>query len=213
MIISLRGNPMSMLPQTAVPPVPPVPPIVLGGQANIELIQILSAEETEAVRRLVQLQGDRVAVKSVLDASPPKGEAEMLEHRLRGITGEIAGQESRIANLQQRIAALRQGEPGTFVPPAFTIEEPRMFGYSRDEFVGGSILLMMLPLAIAVARLAWRRGSRIGRPAASVQEGDRLARLEQAVEAVAIEVERIGESQRFQTRLMSEREAVTAPKH
>ncbi|MDB4881398.1 MAG: hypothetical protein JWL95_164 [Gemmatimonadetes bacterium] len=36
-------------------------------------------------------------------------------------------------------------------------------------------------------------------------EDDRLARLEQAVEAIAIEVERISEGQRFTTKLLSER--------
>jgi hypothetical protein len=34
---------------------------------------------------------------------------------------------------------------------------------------------------------------------------DRLARLEQAVESIAIEVERISEGQRFTTKLLSER--------
>jgi len=34
---------------------------------------------------------------------------------------------------------------------------------------------------------------------------DRLARLEQAVESIAIEVERISEGQRFTTRLLAER--------
>jgi len=34
---------------------------------------------------------------------------------------------------------------------------------------------------------------------------DRLARLEQAMESIALEVERIGEGQRFVTKLMSDR--------
>lgn len=36
---------------------------------------------------------------------------------------------------------------------------------------------------------------------------ERLARIEQAVEAIAVEMERIGEGQRFVTRLLSERAA------
>jgi hypothetical protein len=36
-------------------------------------------------------------------------------------------------------------------------------------------------------------------------DDDRLARIEQAVDAIAIEVERIAESQRFLTRLQTER--------
>lgn len=34
---------------------------------------------------------------------------------------------------------------------------------------------------------------------------DRLARIEQAVDAIAVEVERVSEAQRFTTRLLSER--------
>lgn len=36
----------------------------------------------------------------------------------------------------------------------------------------------------------------------------RLARLEQSVDAIAVEAERIGEGQRFTTKLLSEREPV-----
>ena len=39
---------------------------------------------------------------------------------------------------------------------------------------------------------------------------DRIARLEQTVDTIAIEMERIGESQRFLTRILAERP--TAPK-
>ncbi|MEO6526481.1 MAG: hypothetical protein ABIP93_07645 [Gemmatimonadaceae bacterium] len=39
------------------------------------------------------------------------------------------------------------------------------------------------------------------------EQDDRLARLEQAVEAIAIEVERISEGQRFTTKLLTERAA------
>jgi hypothetical protein len=40
---------------------------------------------------------------------------------------------------------------------------------------------------------------------------DRLARVEQAVESIAIEVERIGEGQRFVTQLLASRPEAVAP--
>ena len=43
------------------------------------------------------------------------------------------------------------------------------------------------------------------------QLDDRLARMEQAIDSMAIEVERISEGQRFTTRLMSEMRALPAP--
>lgn len=42
-------------------------------------------------------------------------------------------------------------------------------------------------------------------------EDDRLKRLEQAVDAIALEVERISEAQRFTTKLLSERHAQESP--
>ena len=66
--------------------------------------------------------------------------------------------------------------------------------------------------AIAQAAVAHRReeakGERESSPALSEA---RLARIEQAVEAIALEVERISEGQRFTTKLLSE-QSRPAPK-
>jgi hypothetical protein len=57
-----------------------------------------------------------------------------------------------------------------------------------------------------MSRLVWKRASRTAMaPAAPAESGERLERIEQAVDAIAIEVERVSEGQRFVTRLLSER--------
>jgi hypothetical protein len=65
-------------------------------------------------------------------------------------------------------------------------------------------------LGLPVLRALSRRF--IDRPAAPPQisgdVGPRLERIEQAMDAIAIEVERISEAQRFQTRLMTETRAL-----
>jgi hypothetical protein len=70
---------------------------------------------------------------------------------------------------------------------------------------------LLLPGAYLVWRLTSRRyGLRTSRregseiPALSGDLIDRLTRLEQSIDAVAIEVERVGEGQRFMTRLFTE---------
>jgi hypothetical protein len=64
--------------------------------------------------------------------------------------------------------------------------------------------------AIARAAVAHRREStRVERESASPLMEARLARIEQAVDAIAVEVERISEGQRFTTRLLSEQSHVT----
>ncbi|MEO8560596.1 MAG: hypothetical protein ABI601_00880 [bacterium] len=52
---------------------------------------------------------------------------------------------------------------------------------------------------------AWKRGSLRSQPALTSDSGQRLERIEQAMDAIAIEVERVSEGQRFVTRLLSER--------
>ncbi|MFL5606618.1 MAG: hypothetical protein ACJ8AD_09250 [Gemmatimonadaceae bacterium] len=54
------------------------------------------------------------------------------------------------------------------------------------------------------ARILWRMGSRQKPLGDSYRDDGRMQRLELAVDSIAIEVERISESQRFMVGLMSE---------
>ena len=45
------------------------------------------------------------------------------------------------------------------------------------------------------------------------ERDERLERLEQAVDAIAVEMERVGEGQRFMTKLLAERRGERAPGH
>lgn len=67
-------------------------------------------------------------------------------------------------------------------------------------FVGAKLLT---PLVRAFAKRVEARGQPPGISSADVSA--RLERMEQAIDSVAIEVERISEGQRFATRLLSER--------
>ena len=75
---------------------------------------------------------------------------------------------------------------------------------------------LVLVGAYAVRRLApsrnggdWRRAEAAG-SSAQPHLSDRLTRLERSVDAVALEVERIGEGQRFVTRTLAEQRAARA---
>jgi hypothetical protein len=73
-----------------------------------------------------------------------------------------------------------------------------------------SIVLVWAPLAFAAARIMLRRWAH-PRPAPQILESAaRLERMEQAIDAVAIEVERISEGQRFVTQTMAKREGAMA---
>jgi hypothetical protein len=69
-------------------------------------------------------------------------------------------------------------------------------------------IFVAFPIVVAMARLIWKRTSEPPRPRAieTDQVMRRLDQLQQTVEAMAIEVERISEGQRFVTRIMSDRD-------
>ena len=55
------------------------------------------------------------------------------------------------------------------------------------------------------ARMLWRAGSRVKPRTMAAADDARLERLEAAVDAIAIEVERISESQRFTVTMLNDR--------
>jgi hypothetical protein len=63
------------------------------------------------------------------------------------------------------------------------------------------IVAIGLPIARALAR---RIEAQASRPSVPSDVSARLARMEQALDAIAVEVERISEAQRFTTKLLAE---------
>jgi len=153
------------------------------------------------------------------------GRRRSLAEQIRRADGvNKAGLESRLATLDQRIVRL-EGEldavgqqlaspqaaqyvaqtkpPVTFVPPMRGNIDP-------EPIIICFILFVLSPIALSISRLIWKRGSRMAMqpPALRAESGERLERIEQGMDAIAIEVERVSEGQRFVTRLLSERNAL-----
>ncbi len=85
---------------------------------------------------------------------------------------------------------------------------PQAVDISKAFFSMLVVIIVGLPLARAFARRMDRRGVVTQAP---LDLSPRLDRIEQAIEAVAIEVERISESQRYATKVMSELRGLPAP--
>ena len=104
-----------------------------------------------------------------------------------------------------RIAALRAAQ----TPAPSTIQRVHMPHVTRKEAetAGIGAFLLMVPLVLALARRIWVRSGAPRPSVVDLESSPRLQRLEEAIEAISIEVERIGEGQRFATRLLSERSA------
>jgi hypothetical protein len=128
--------------------------------------------------------------------------------------------ESRLAEVNKRIsvvdgmlasnsASLAQAAavPGAVVEPVRIIQQ----GPPEEAYIVGIvfIVIFLFPLSVAMARRIWKKS--VTAVVAFPRElADRLTRMEQALEATSIEVERIGEGQRFLTRLFTEGESARA---
>jgi hypothetical protein len=76
-----------------------------------------------------------------------------------------------------------------------------------------SLSAMVVGVVHIVYQNSRPRSSGLGESSELGEMNERMARIEQAVEAISMEVERIGEGQRFTTRLLAERgDAVAVPR-
>jgi hypothetical protein len=80
---------------------------------------------------------------------------------------------------------------------------------SETELIAFAIFTVATGTTIVLTTIvrAWARrggGKASAAPTASMQD-ERMARIEQAMDAIALEVERISEGQRFTTKLLAER--------
>ncbi|MHB1223853.1 MAG: hypothetical protein ACYC2G_07390 [Gemmatimonadaceae bacterium] len=92
-------------------------------------------------------------------------------------------------------------QPGMTAPIPVVPQEAVVI--SIAFFVMVVLVVIGWPIARAIARRMDRQTA--GPARGGTDNGDQLRRIEQAVEAMAIEVERVSENQRFVTRLLSER--------
>jgi len=88
------------------------------------------------------------------------------------------------------------------MPPASDIIPPQAVDISIAFFLMIAVIIIGLPLARAFARRMDRKSA--GPAQIPGEVSAQLVQLNQAVDAIALEVERISEGQRFTTRLLSE---------
>ena len=107
--------------------------------------------------------------------------------------------------------------PTPTLPPGFTIQNgfgqndsgmpPEVRDISVAFFIMCAVMVIGWPIARALGKRLERRPDL---PAVNAGMSDQLVRIEQAVDAMSIEIERISESQRFLAKLQSGQGAVPA---
>lgn len=130
-----------------------------------------------------------------------------------GIEKRMSAIDARVADLDQQIARSDRAVADAAAIPGATIQPPRppRPGPPEEVFIlsGMFMFIVFLPLSIAFARRVWRRsaGTEITLPP---EMAERMESIERGMDAIALEVERIGEGQRFLTQTMTERVPVEA---
>lgn len=206
---------MSMQAQAPTPPAPPPPavatPAVQGVPQTFGEVQALRAQRTELSNQLRSAQGRRDdIVEALREASP--AERPGLEARLKVLDDRILDLEQDIARTGEQMAQA----PGNLLETSTS--QPAQGGVQVESIDGTAIamvfmMFVLFPIALTVARLLWKRASAPPpAPRLDTETQERMRRLESAVDAVAVEVERISEGQRFVTKLLAEREKDKLPR-
>jgi hypothetical protein len=155
-------------------------------------------EETTDHRNDVSKQ-----LNAALESAKPAFQAQLnvlndrivqIESSLNVVSQEIAGAAPGLASMAEEST-----------PPA--ADDP--FGSFADGVaVGGVSGVVGITMLFLITRWIWRkvagRNETPRRPALPADDSERLKRLENGIDAMAVEVERISEGQRFVTKLLAE---------
>jgi hypothetical protein len=126
-----------------------------------------------------------------------------------GIESRVAVLDQRLANIESDLTLVGRDFAAT-APASMGVETRTIYrGFDEDDMMGDGFsgAGIMLALFIPFLYRSFRRRRRASNPAASqipVVGGERIERMEQAIDSIAIEIERVSENQRFMTRLMTE---------
>jgi len=204
-------------PQQSVEKPPPPPAAPNAPNANVVRSSDLAAPPMSR-QDVSALQARRSELTGQLDGAVRQ--RRQISDQLRRAEGvDKAGLESRVGVIDARITRL-EGEidqvneqlASTSATRAVAMmNPPREAGPTfrgnihPEPVLIAFILFVMGPISLSISRLVWKRSSRREQPAITSDSSHRLERIEQAMDAIAIEVERVSEGQRFVTRLLSER--------
>jgi len=194
-------------------PSPPTPPTVQGndfpvtistdGASPSAVLKAMEAQRSELRDQLERVQGQRNDIANRL-----KNE-EITAPDREGLAARLKETDARISSLEGQIAQADLAVAKASAVPGAVVETPPPDTQKSDEMEAMTAisicftLFVLCPIAIAYARRLWKKGATVIAPVPR-EVTDRLEQMGQAVESIAIEVERIGEGQRFLTKVMGD---------
>jgi len=161
----------------------------------------LKSRRSQLSDQLSSAVGRRNKISEQIAAAPDGASRTGLEQRLTVLDKRIVQLETDIASSGRQLAAVSTSLVGQEQNPGGDIPD------NVAAISATAIVLLGFPLVITLARNLWKRGTVKGQvlqQQLSPAVEQRLERVEQGVDAIAIEIERVSEGQRFVTRLLSE---------
>lgn len=194
---------------TVTPPAPPAPPVVgaLAGQtptnrAELDALRMLRSELADQRNAITQQRSQLMAERMMV----PDQARGALDARFRALDERSAAIDRQVEAADQAIAgALARG---VGVPNqgmrVFTSQAPRAPGFNR-EIAGMLIAEAVILIIVGAVLFRWLLGrARAPQAGAGADQGRRMEQLQQSVDVMALEIERISEGQRYVTRLLNE---------
>jgi hypothetical protein len=180
----------------------------LTGPKTAREVEAIKARREELSNQLQSVDSRRSKLMSQLRSTSDPVAVKGLEARLALLDARQLQLES---DIQQTGQMLTSASAGLI---ASTSDAPRFAGFTPNQTMALSVLAIIFiafPLATGLAKAMWRRSNKPAIPPQALTEtAQRLERLESSVDAIAIEIERISEGQRFVTRLLSEGQGAPA---
>ena len=189
----------TLLMQTPQTPVAPSAPVAAPTAA--QMFQAAKAVREVLGDQLSRLQNKRENLAEQLREPATDGmDRSGLEARLKDIDARILDMDKQIAVADANTAKAASLPGATEEPIRPPRPGPSDAAYATAAF---GIFIIGFPIAFAYARRIWRRSAKVT-VTLPPEVASRMQAMEEAIESIAVEVERVGEGQRFMTQALSD---------
>jgi hypothetical protein len=190
------------MPRQNAPQKTPAPSAPLVGQPSAQQYKIFQAQQKELQRQMEEVQDRRSELSGSLDGKSG-ADRTGIESRITGLDQRLVQIDADLTQVGKELAA---SAPGSLVDPA---PPPPYGGYNGDDLwsagFGGAAVMFAIFVPFIV-RNRFRRNRQKAQPVTPIPgvADPRIDRMEQAIDTIAVEIERVSENQRFMTRLLTE---------
>lgn len=174
------------------------------GQPSMQQFRMLQARQQVLKDQMEEVQDRRNELSQSLDGKGVGADRTGIEARINGLDQRLVQIDNDLTQVGKELAA---SAPGSLVDPK---PPPPFTGYNEDDLMGagfGGAAIMFAIFTPFIIRNWMRRRRTRGLTMTTplpVSADPRIDRMEQAIDTIAVEIERVSENQRFMTRLLTE---------